>query len=162
MKLGIICSYEHEKTYETVKGLGLDGMEFTINHNIDSEKFLADVPTIKERLEKHGLLCLSTGRWGMKRVDDDGNIIPEALQHDKNVILGASKLGCPVFNCGCNYANGRTLKENYDIAIDCFSKLIEYGKELGVKYNILEQEEYSLPVAQSIALCAKNLEKMFK
>ena len=36
MKLGIICSYEHEKTYETVKGLGLDGMEFTINHNIDS------------------------------------------------------------------------------------------------------------------------------
>ena len=90
MKLGIICSYENEKTYATVKGLGLDGMEFTINHNIDSEKFLVDVPVIKERLEKHGLLCLSTGRWGMKRIDDDGNIIPEALQHDKNVILGAS------------------------------------------------------------------------
>ena len=29
-------------------------------------------------------------------------------------------------------------------------------------YNILEQEEYSMPVKDSIALCAKNLEEMFK
>lgn len=40
--------------------------------------------------------------------------------------------------------------------------IMDFGKEFGVEYNILEQEEYSLPVAESIALCAKNLEKMFK
>lgn len=40
--------------------------------------------------------------------------------------------------------------------------IMDFGKEIGVEYNILEQEEYSLPVAESIALCAKNLEKMFK
>ena len=40
--------------------------------------------------------------------------------------------------------------------------IMDYGKKIGVEFNILEQEEYSLPVAESIALCAKNLEKMFK
>ncbi len=136
MKLGIICSYENESTFESVKNLGLDGMEFTVNHNIDSEKFLSDVPTIKARLEKYGLLCLSTGRWGMKRIDENGNIIPEALQHDKNVILGASQLNCPVFNCGCNYAVNRSLKENYEIAINYFSLLSDFAKDKNVKIAI--------------------------
>ena len=39
---------------------------------------------------------------------------------------------------------------------------MDLGKKIGVEYNILEQEEYSLPVDESISLCAKNLEKMFK
>ena len=48
MKLGIIASYEKEKTFETVKKLGLDGIEFTVNHNIDSRKFLDDIPEIEK------------------------------------------------------------------------------------------------------------------
>lgn len=40
--------------------------------------------------------------------------------------------------------------------------IMDLGKKIGVEYNILEQEEYSLPVDESISLCAKNLEKMFK
>lgn len=40
--------------------------------------------------------------------------------------------------------------------------IMDFGKQIGVEYNILEQEEYSLPVADSIALCAKNLNEMFK
>ena len=40
--------------------------------------------------------------------------------------------------------------------------IMDYGKKIGVEYNILEQEEYSLPVDESIALCAKNLKEMFK
>ena len=136
MKFGIICSYEHEKTFENVKKLGLDGMEFTVNHNIDSNEFLKQVPAIKEKLEKYGLSALSTGCWGMKRVDADGNIIAEALQHDFNVIDSAQSLGCPVFNCGCNYAENRTLEENYDIATDYFSKLIDYAKGKNVKIAV--------------------------
>lgn len=40
--------------------------------------------------------------------------------------------------------------------------IMDLGKQIGVEYNILEQEEYSVPVAESIEICAKNLEKMFK
>ncbi len=40
--------------------------------------------------------------------------------------------------------------------------IMDFGKEIGVNYNILEQEEYSMPVEDSITLCAKNLENMFK
>ena len=140
MKFGIITSWENESAFETVKQLGLDGMEYTVNHNIDSKKFLEDVPEIKRRLEKYGLSALSTGRWGMKRVDDDGKILPEALEHDKNVISGASQLGCPVFNCGCNYAKNRTLAENYEIATDYFSKLIDFAADKNVKIAIYNCE----------------------
>lgn len=95
MKLGIIASYQEEKTFETVKNLGLDGIEFTVNFNKDSKQFLEDIPEIARRMEKYGLTTLSTGRWGMKRVDDDGKVIPEALEHDKNVILGAHQARLP-------------------------------------------------------------------
>lgn len=64
MKFGIITSWENESAFETVKQLGLDGMEYTVNHNIDSKKFLEDVPEIKRRLEKYGLSALSTGTLG--------------------------------------------------------------------------------------------------
>ena len=46
MKLGIIASYQEEKTFETVKNLGLDGIEFTVNFNKDSKQFLEDIPEI--------------------------------------------------------------------------------------------------------------------
>ncbi|MGN1122123.1 MAG: sugar phosphate isomerase/epimerase family protein [Eubacteriales bacterium] len=140
MKLGIIASPENEATFETVKSLGLDGMEFTVNHNIDSKKFLDDVPVIRKRLAQNGLAALSVGRWGMKRVDDDGKRIPEAFEHDKNVILGASQLGCPVFNCGCNYAKNRTLQENYEIAIGYFADLIAFAKDKNVKIAVYNCE----------------------
>ena len=45
--------------------------------NIDSNEFLKKVPTIKEHLCKYSLSALSMGRWGMKRVDEDGNILYE-------------------------------------------------------------------------------------
>ena len=140
MKLGIIASPENETTFETVKSLGLDGMEFTVNHNIDSKKFLDDVPVIRKRLAQNGLAALSVGRWGMKRVDDDGKRIPEAFEHDKNVILGASQLGCPVFNCGCNYAKNRTLQENYEIAIGYFADLIAFAEDKNVKIAVYNCE----------------------
>ena len=55
MKLGIIASYENEKTFETVKNLGLDGMEFTVNFDKDSKRFLEDIPEITRRMKKYGL-----------------------------------------------------------------------------------------------------------
>ncbi len=150
MKLGIIASWEKESTFETVKKLGLDGLEFTVNDVIDSANFLDEVPEIQKRLNKYDLQALSMGRWGMKRVDENGKIIPEAMQHDKNVILAAHKLACPVFNAGCNYANNLTLRENYEVAFDYFTQLLEYAEDKNVKiavYNC-EWENFIIERAQ--------------
>lgn len=60
------------------------------------------------------------------------------------------------------YGSNNTNPEFGEGGILDWQAIMDFGKQIGVEYNILEQEEYSLPVADSIALCAKNLEKMFK
>lgn len=78
--------------------------------------------------KKYDVAVGSIGRWGQKRIDDDGNVIDTALQHDKNLIDAASRLGCPVFNCGCNYTESKTYLENCEIAINYFKTLIRLRK----------------------------------
>lgn len=60
------------------------------------------------------------------------------------------------------YGDNNTNPEFGEGGILDWQAIMDFGKEIGVEYNILEQEEYSVPVADSIAICAKNLEKMFK
>lgn len=60
------------------------------------------------------------------------------------------------------YGPGNTNPEFGNGGVLDWQAIMDLGKKIGVEYNILEQEEYSLPVAESIALCAKNLEEMFK
>lgn len=60
------------------------------------------------------------------------------------------------------YGANNTNPEFGDGGILDWQAIMDFGKEIGVEYNILEQEEYSLPVEESIAVCAKNLNKMFK
>lgn len=135
MKLGIINGWQ-EGHFKAVKAKGLDAVEFCINHNYDSAEVLAQKEEIKANSEKYGVAVGSIGRWGMRRIDDNGAIIPEALQHDKNLIDLASFVGCPVFNCGCNYTEGKTYYENCLIAIDYFGKLIDYAKGKNVKIAV--------------------------
>ena len=107
MKLGIINGWE-EGHFRAVKEKGLEAVEFCINYYNDSNEVLARAQEIKGYSEKYGILVGSIGRWGMERIDENGEIIPEALQHDKNLIDLASIVGCPVYNVGCNYIEGRT------------------------------------------------------
>ncbi len=116
MKLGIINGWE-EGNFKYVKDKGLDAVEFCVNHNYDSEEFLAKANEIKGYSERYGIPVGSMGRWGMKRIDENGEIIPEALQADKNVITAASIIGCPVYNCGVNYTESKSYYENCIIAI---------------------------------------------
>lgn len=60
------------------------------------------------------------------------------------------------------FGSGNTNPEFGNGGILDWQAIMELGKKIGVEYNILEQEEYSVPVAESIAICAKNLEEMFK
>lgn len=135
MQLGIITT-PTEVGYKYVRGLGLGYGEFTINHNINSKEILDRVPLLTELGKKYDVKVGSVGRWGQIRVDENGHIIEEALQHDKNVIDTASELGCPVFNCGVNKAEKLNFHDNVEMAIDYFGRLIEYGKSRNVKIAV--------------------------
>lgn len=132
MKLGIINGWS-EGCIKYVHEKGLDAVEFCVNDKYDSAEFLAQAEAIKGYSEKYNVSVGSIGRWGMTRIDENGKVIPEALQHDKNVITAASIIGCPVYNCGVNYTESLSFFENCQIAIDYFKTLIEFGKEKGVK-----------------------------
>ncbi len=132
MKLGIINGWE-EGHFRAVKEKGLEAVEFCINYYNDSSEVLKRAEEIKGYSEKYGILVASIGRWGMERIDEEGKVIPEALQHDKNLIDLASVVGCPVYNVGCNYIEGKTYYENCLIAIDYFKTLIDYARDKGVK-----------------------------
>jgi len=132
MKLGIINGW-NEGAIKYVHDKGLDAVEFCVNHNYDSEEFLAQAEAIKGYSEKYNVAVGSIGRWGMDRIDDNGEIIPEALQADKNVITAASIIGCPVYNCGVNYVDDKSFYENCQIAINYFSILLDFAKDKNIK-----------------------------
>ena len=132
MKLGIINGWS-EGCIKYVHDKGLEAVEFCVNYNYDSAEFLAQAYDIKGYSEKYGVAVGSMGRWGMTRIDEEGNIIPEALQADKNIITAASIIGCPVFNCGVNYTESKNFNENCQIAIAYFKELIDFAKDKNVK-----------------------------
>ncbi len=135
MYLGIINGWE-EGHFKAVKELGLQAVEYCINYNYDSAEVLARADEIKENSEKYGIKVGSIGRWGMRRLDDNGNAISEALQHDKNLIDLAYRVGCPVFNVGCNAVEGKSFYENCQFAILYFGTLLEYAKGKNVKIAV--------------------------
>ena len=115
MKLGIINGWD-EASFRYVAELGLHAVEFCCNHNYDSMEVAGHTDEIKALSERYDVAVGSMGRWGQRRIDEGGEIIPSALRHDKNLIDAASALGCPVYNVGCNWTEGKTFEENCEIA----------------------------------------------
>ncbi len=135
MYLGIIGGWD-EHSFAYVAKKGLHGVEFCCNHYHDSMEVAGHVNEILEYSKRYDVKVGAIGRWGEKRIDDNGEIIPSALQHDKNLIDAASALGCPVYNVGCNEVPGKTFEENCAIAIEYFRILIDYAKDKNVKICI--------------------------
>lgn len=134
MKLGIIAGWE-EADFQYVQKKGLEAIEFTVNHNIDADEFLARAEEIKGYSEKYNIFVGSMGRWGMTRIDENGEIIEKSLHDDKAVIKAASIIGCPVFQCGVNYVEGKSFYENCNIAINYLKTLIDYAADKNVKIS---------------------------
>lgn len=156
MKLGIINGWS-EGCIKYVHDKGLEAVEFCVNYNYDAAEFLAQANEIKGYSEKYGVAVGSMGRWGMTRIDDNGEIIPEALQADKNIIEAASIIGCPVYNCGVNYVDSKSFYENCNIAIDYLGKLIDFARDKGVKiavYNCRWENFIVEPKAWEVVLSA--------
>lgn len=132
MKLGIINGWE-EGNFKYVKDKGLQAVEFCVNHNYDAEEFLRKAEEIRDNSKKYGVAVGSMGRWGMDRIDDNGEIIPDALEADKDLIIAACIIGCPVYNVGINYVDSKSYEENCSIGIEYLSKLLDFAKDKDVK-----------------------------
>lgn len=137
MKLGIIKSDCSEETFKYVKGKGLDFIEVCLNYANESKDFLARTKEIKKLIDKYDLPVLSIGRWNGDGgpLDEKGRIKPAYLSEAKKVIQACSKLGCPVYHCGCNRVEGISLFRNYEAAIGWFRAIIEIAKPYGIKVS---------------------------
>lgn len=132
MKLGIIGDWS-EEGFRYVNSKGLEWVEFCVNHDKNSADFLALVPSMKQWSEKYNVKVGSIGRWGSMRIKEDGTVDKDILQDDFNLIDAASQLGCPVFNCGCNYIDSLSFYDNCMKAVEYFSLLLDYAKGKNVK-----------------------------
>jgi sugar phosphate isomerase/epimerase len=85
-------------------------------------------------IAKYGVKVCSVGRWGTKRLLEDGSFNQEEFQQDLALIDMASAVGSPYFVCGCNKAsNAFSREENIDFAIAYFRTLAEYAEPKNVK-----------------------------
>lgn len=135
MKLGII-SYDFSKeAFEKAKALGLDFAEFCVNfeENDRHEQFYNESERIKSDLASLGLETGSVGRWGGNKITESGEINQAELEADTKLIKAAKTLGCPIYVTNCNYVDSLSLFENYKMAISYFEKLLELGREHGIK-----------------------------
>lgn len=135
MKLGII-SYDFEtKSFEKIKQQGLDFVEFCVNADANNrvDEFCSKTGRINDDMKRLGLFVGSVGRWAGNKINPDGSINEEELLADTKLIKAAAKLNSPVYVTNCNYNDTISLYQNYTSAINYFNKLIELGKEYGLK-----------------------------
>lgn len=156
MKLGIISDWS-EEGIKYVRDKELDCVEFCCNYNYNSAEFLAQAENIKTYSMKYNVPIASTGRWGMDRFDENGDVIPQALEDDHNVIIACAIIGCPVFVTGVNAVKSKSFEENCEAAIEYLGNLIEFAKPLGVNiavYNCDWSNFVYGPKAWSVVLSA--------
>lgn len=135
MKLGLITTWT-EDGIKRIRDYGLENAEFCINEGNDGAKVLASAPEVNVNLEKYGVSVGACGRWGSKRVDENGKMIEAQFGHDVNLIKFCSEIGCPVYNCGVNFAENLTFEQNCDVASEYLTRLVEEGKKNNVKIAV--------------------------
>ena len=138
MNLGMIAPCLGQKGVERVAALGLDFIEYDINYEETPEhdhwqEFSAQAESLRGWTEAAGIGVGAVGRWGGNKVLADGSANPAELEADTALIRAAAAVGAPVYMTGCNYIEGLSLYRNYTAAIGYFERLLELGRENGVK-----------------------------
>ncbi|MDD6095051.1 MAG: sugar phosphate isomerase/epimerase [Clostridia bacterium] len=140
MKLGMIMGCE-PKSFDEAKALGLDFVEFDLNHpaywGVRLDDFLPKAPEIKAASERTGIEVGAVGRWGSQVVTPDGEIIEEEISEMKKCIDFAKAVGAPNFLVSVNYAKNISYYKNITVAIKILNTVNDYGKENGVTVNIV-------------------------
>lgn len=132
MTFGMIANWSQDG-FKTVSDYGLKYVEFCYNVGNDPEELKARLPEIKENVLKYGVKVGAIGRWGTNKYNEDGSLIEEELNGSFTMIDVCKELECPVFNTGVNYIEELSYLENCNKAVDFLKKLVDYGKEKGVK-----------------------------
>ena len=135
MQLGIISPDFKLESFEKIKAMGLDFVEFCVNSDTDHryQEFFDDANRIAKQLNTLGLGVGSVGRWGADKIAKDGTHNQEELVVDELLIKATATLGCAVYVTNCNYVEEITLYENYTAAITYFEKLIAIGTQYDIK-----------------------------
>ena len=136
MKLGIIQDWT-EDGFRYAASKGLDGVEYCVNGGYNADEFAAKAPQIRAWSEQYGVVVGAMGRWGMTRIDSNGVPLENALHDDKTLIDAASVIGCPVYNCGCNWAENLSFEDNCRSAIAYFSQLLAHAEGKNVKVAVV-------------------------
>ncbi|MDR2647095.1 MAG: sugar phosphate isomerase/epimerase [Oscillospiraceae bacterium] len=130
MKLGIISGQSAED-FAYVQSLGLREVEFCINVGNDAKAIAATTPEIKQNCVTYDIHVASIGRWGTKRLNDDGSF-GEEYEQDLALIDMCAALDCPVFVCGCSGGDNLNYNEKIQCAIAYMKALTAYGEQKGV------------------------------
>jgi len=164
MYLGIIGWYNKD-CFAAAAARGFKAMEFDINDNCNIPDFIEKIPETKELMARYGVGVCAVGQWGTTRLLPDASVNFEQLELEKQLMKGASELGCPVYITGCNRSE-QDLDTDIKGAIDYIGRLVEYGKEIGVKVclyncdwnNFLDHGE---PMAKVLAKKLEEFDPMF-
>lgn len=135
MKLGII-SYWNEAGFIYAAAKNLEFVEFDVNYYCPADDFFAQTDNIIEWSKKYGVSVGAIGRWAETRINEDGSINENGYKSDLRLIEASAKVGCPVYICGVNYIDSKSYDENVEIAVDYLTKLVNFGKEKGVKVAV--------------------------
>ena len=135
MKLGIIADAD-VRSVEWAAKKGLHYLEYCYNAGMDIDALEARVPELLAAYEKYDVHLRSLGRWAEKKIDAQGEIIPQAMENTRRLIDIAARLGSPVFVTGVNYVEGLTYYDNLSAAIRFLREAVAYGAEKGVKVAV--------------------------
>lgn len=135
MYLGIIGNKDRE-CFEKAAARGLDALEFDINDNWAVDEYVAAIPEINALIKETGVRVGAVGQWGPQRIFPDGSINYEQLEIEKKLISFAEAVGCHVYITGCNWTDGKSIRENCEFAASYIGLLVEEGKKHGVKVCI--------------------------
>lgn len=140
MKLGIIQPVE-AASFDRVKELGLDFIEFDCNPANYFGKPMSEVLSIKEEIkaaqERTGIEVGAVGRWASHIINENGGVIEDEWNEVKAVIDFGAYLGAKYYLCSVAYVKELSYYKNITAAIHVLNDIVAYAKERGMECAIV-------------------------
>lgn len=140
MKLGIIQPVE-AASFDRVKELGLDFIEFDCNPANYFGKPMSEVLSIKEEIkaaqERTGIEVGAVGRWASHIINENGGVIEDEWNEVKAVIDFGAYLGAKYYLCSVSYVKELSYYKNITAAIHVLNDIVAYAKERGMECAIV-------------------------
>lgn len=141
MKLGMIFPCE-ESSFDRAKELGLDFVEFDLNHPdywgvVIDKDIMPKVDGIVSKIKETGVFVGAVGRWGSQVIDENGGIIESELNEVKRCIDFCEIVGCENYLVSVNYVKSLTYYKNITASIKYLNVVVEYAKSKNTTVSIV-------------------------